>query len=97
MTTAGPAGRVTAIGPVLYGMVQEREHTRMLLNVNARSVARSCGTSLDFAVCWDGGAAATSGSTAIVTVEASMRCPVMGVLLVRATNTSFTRRSPGST
>src|SRR6266487_5507046 len=58
MTTAGPAGRVTAIGPVLYGMVQEREHTRMLLNVNARSVARSCGTSLDFAVCWDGGAEA---------------------------------------
>jgi len=49
MTTAGPDGRLTEIGAVLYGIVQLGAHERIRLSLNARCVRRSSGTSEDFA------------------------------------------------
>ena len=49
MTTAGPEGRLTEIGAVLYGIVQVGAHERIRPSRNARCVRRSSGTSEDLA------------------------------------------------
>ena len=50
ITTALVRGRWTSMGFVVYGIVHDGEHARISFNENARSVRRSCGTSLDLAL-----------------------------------------------